>query len=107
MIEALTRTDVGRLSQDELRQRIQAIVRQHMRSGGMNPPRRVLVTPDGNVGRGQMMFIEPPAAPRPPAAPSPGNAALERRVDELAERLANLEQRLDRLTRALENRQRD
>ncbi|MEZ6235665.1 MAG: PDZ domain-containing protein [Phycisphaerales bacterium] len=106
MIEALTRSDVGRLDQDELRERIQAIVRQHMAANN-STPRRVLVAPSGVPGQRQNVFIEPPAAPRPPAAPAAGNAALERRVNELAERLANLEQRLDRLTRALENRQRD
>jgi hypothetical protein len=127
-IEAMTESGVTEIDSDALRQKIEAIVRDHLAQfrgmegftyqiapGAQNMPGRVLVAPGAHGGHGQhgeMLFVQPrmPAAPTPPSPPAPdGTAPAERRgsnvdarLNELSDRLTRLEERLDRLMQMME-----
>ncbi len=97
-----------------LRQKIEAIVRDHMTvmggqaQGGATAPRRMLMAPGAHDGReGEMVFVTPgqPMTPVPPASViHERRPDVDARLAGMEQRLANLEQRLDRIAELLEQR---
>ena len=118
-VRAMQASGLQEMDQEALREKIDAIVREHFRSMGQGGqgggytymlPRGALVAPPVPDGQGGMVFVQP-TTPTPPAPPTSqwrqAGPGVEARLDDLSGRLDRLEARLDRLAELLERRQRD
>lgn len=119
-VAALSALEVSRIDHDALRLRIEAIVRDQLgRTGNfytdstpISPEafaQRMFVAPRGPATAEQMILVEPtqPAiSVERRAAPGAG-PDIDRRLNDLSDRLTRLEQRLDQLMQTLERRPRE
>lgn len=116
-VTAMTEGGLTSIDQDALRQKIEAIVRDHVTVMGtqLEPgavaPRRMLMAPGSHAGHdGQMVFVTPGQMTANTTPSAPVEVLRERRPDVEArlagmeERLAALEARLDRIAQLLEQR---
>lgn len=113
-VTAMTEGGLTTIDQDALREKIEAIVRDHMTvmngqgHAGSVAPRRMLMAPGSHAGQGGEMVFVTPGQPMTPVPP--GGALIERRADVdarlagMEERLSKLEERLDRIAELLEQR---